>query len=100
MGSRSSGGINFGEAQLSQSKVASTSGLCLRKPPHAADSFTTTTGDMVAAGTDFLPKYNFHVMSGRHTIVIKTLKTCSTKRTFIQNGNADNQADICPFAIC
>jgi hypothetical protein len=47
----------------------------------------------------FLPKYNFHVMSGRHTAVIKTLKTCSPKRTFIQNGNADNQADICPFAV-
>lgn len=55
---------------------------------------------MIAAGTDFLPKYNFHVLSGRHTAVIKMLKNCSTKRTFIQNGNADNQADICPFAIC
>jgi hypothetical protein len=31
MGRRSSGGINFGEALLSQFKVASTSGLCLRK---------------------------------------------------------------------
>jgi hypothetical protein len=53
----------------------------------------------VEAGTDFLLKYNFHVMSGRHTAVIKTLKICSPIRTFIQNGNADNQADICPFAV-
>jgi hypothetical protein len=36
MASRSSGGINFGDGHLSQSNVAATSGLCLRKPPHVA----------------------------------------------------------------
>jgi hypothetical protein len=39
MGRRSSGGINFGDAQLSQSKVASTSGLCLRNPPLNNDDY-------------------------------------------------------------
>ena len=43
MGGRSSGGINFGEVQLSQFKVASTSGLCLRKPRHAAEILTTAS---------------------------------------------------------
>ena len=32
MGRLSSGGTNFGDAEFSQSKVASTSGLCLRTP--------------------------------------------------------------------
>jgi hypothetical protein len=40
------GEINFGEVQFSQSKVASTSGLCLRNPPHAAESFTKTSWPM------------------------------------------------------
>jgi hypothetical protein len=43
MASRSSDGINFGDAHFSQSNVAVTSGLCLLNPPHAAESFTTTS---------------------------------------------------------
>ena len=35
------GGTNFGDTTLRQFNVASTSGLCLRKPPRAAESFTT-----------------------------------------------------------
>jgi hypothetical protein len=43
MGRRSSGGTNCGDAHLSQSKLASTNGLCLPSPPHAAERFTTTS---------------------------------------------------------
>ena len=43
MARRSSGGINFGDAVWSQCNVASTSGWCLRKPPQAAESLTTTS---------------------------------------------------------
>ena len=39
-----SDGINFGDAVLRQLNVAATSGLCLRKPLHAAESLTTTCG--------------------------------------------------------
>jgi hypothetical protein len=41
--SRSSGGIDFGGGHFSQSKVASTSGLCLLNPPYTAESLTTTS---------------------------------------------------------
>jgi len=35
MASRAAGGINFGDAHLSQSNVAVTSGLCLPSAPMA-----------------------------------------------------------------
>ena len=34
---------NFGDATFSQFNVASNRGLCLAKPPHAAESLTTTS---------------------------------------------------------
>lgn len=51
VGSRSFGGTNFGEVQLSQSKVALTRGLCLPRSPHATVSFITISRPVIPSTT-------------------------------------------------
>lgn len=43
MASRSCGGTNFGDMHFSQSNAASTNGLCLANPPHAAESLNAAS---------------------------------------------------------
>jgi len=44
------------------------------------------SGESDVASADLLPKYNFQVMRGKHTVVVNMLKTCSTNKAFIQKG--------------